>query len=391
MNLKLPGNTRLVGEISPSGSVFSAITLVAASLLFTEEVVLENVPQVNAFTKFLINLKDLGSNYSWVARNTLAITTATISGPTIIDPILIPVMLGRFGEFKIAKNLFSTSLTGWLADVGVELEATSSEVRGSLALLKPLNLNLENSLESSLASLILASKIAEESNLTNCLITEETLDLISFLKEAGVSVIEDSKIPGNVKIQGLPVSTAINFNLHASSFESGFWIAAAIVSNGDLKIINPPKERLISLMSKLTTMGVTFDFSGSILRVWRDSGSKLLPIDFELSKTQFLYDFLPILIPILLMAGGTSKITGIDLNTELSLSDINLFNAKIYDKDIVGPASLKGAKVVVPNFAGGVTLLLAALGANSRSELLEAEKILDYFDGFEIKLKSTQA
>lgn len=391
MNLKLPGNTRLVGEISPSGSVFSAITLVAASLLFTEEVVLENVPQVNAFTKFLINLKDLGSNYSWVARNTLAITTATISGPTIIDPILIPVMLGRFGEFKIAKNLFSTSLTGWLADVGVELEATSSEVRGSLALLKPLNLNLENSLESSLASLILASKIAEESNLTNYLITEETLDLISFLKEAGVSVIEDSKIPGNVKIQGLPVSTAINFNLHASSFESGFWIAAAIVSNGDLKIINPPKERLISLMSKLTTMGVTFDFSGSILRVWRDSGSKLLPIDFELSKTQFLYDFLPILIPILLMAGGTSKITGIDLNTELSLSDINLFNAKIYDKDIVGPASLKGAKVVVPNFAGGVTLLLAALGASSRSELLEAEKILDYFDGFEIKLKSTQA
>ncbi|MCX6784049.1 MAG: hypothetical protein NT141_03190 [candidate division WWE3 bacterium] len=388
MTLKIPGNTRLVGEVTPTGSVFSAITLACASVLFSDEVILENVPQVSAFIKFLSNLKIQGTSFSWIGKNALSLSTPTIISSEILDSIMVPVMLARFGEFKIPKTLVSNVLISWLKALNVELLITSDVIGGKLSTPRPLNLNLENSLEISLASLLLAVKISEESTFTNFLITEETLDLIAFLRSSGITVIEDPKIAGNLKVTGATTLEKSSFTLSASSFEAGFWLAASILSCGDIKIINAPKERLISLLSKLTTMQATFDFSGNSLRIWREPSHKLLPLDIEINKTQFLYDFLPVLVPILLTASGTSKIIGVDLVEELATSDLNLFNAKISDNEIIGPASLKGSKVAITNFYNGVSVLLVALGSGSRSEILESESILDYFDGLEAKLKS---
>ena len=89
----------------------------------------------------------------------------------------------------------------------------------------------------------------------------------------------------------------------------------------------------------------------------------------------------------MLRASGESRISGIKITDEPYIKDINLFDAKIFSETITGPASLRGVKVAVPDFTGGLVLILAALGSSGRSELLEAEKVCDFFDNLPQKLE----
>ena len=65
MNIKVKGEQTLSGEIYPSGSKNSAVHLIPTSLLFTEPVTFENIPNITDVSRLVAILEKLGSKVDW--------------------------------------------------------------------------------------------------------------------------------------------------------------------------------------------------------------------------------------------------------------------------------------------------------------------------------------
>jgi len=350
MTLKFNGNTRLEGDVFPSGSVYSSISVLAGSLL-ANELLLHNVPLVGKVKEFLNSLAVFGVKHTWSAKNSLQLDCSVVTSAEASDPILIAPLLIRLGEVTIKKTLLLPELTQLFKDLEIVINIEGENAVLRMPQTSSKTVNVENNLAASIAALFLGTAGGEGLVINNFLLTEETLDLIEFLKSSGYEVLENQKVYGQLKIKGvttLPASSV--FSLPASSLESAFWASGAVMSFGDVTINNVSRERLISFLSKFTMLGA-------------------------------------LLIPLMLRASGESRISGIKITDEPYIKDINLFDAKIFSETITGPASLRGVKVAVPDFTGGLVLILAALGSSGRSELLEAEKVCDFFDNLPQKLE----
>lgn len=386
MTLKFDGRMPLKGSVSPAGSVYSALSLISASLFF-EKSVLENVPLVPVITTLLESLKKLGVVWKWITPGTLSLVACDLVLENIDNSALVVPLLTRNGRISIKSGILSSRSIKFYQLLGVSIEETPELVTATFGGLDVKDIDVEHSLEFSLAALLLTLKANTEVNLSNFLITEETLDLIEFLKEAGQNIVIDAKDGEKLTVTAQSLVNTVKFFLPSSTLESAFWASAGVMSGGDITIKSVVKDRLISYFSKLTNVGVHFEFDGTRVRVWQDEGHVLKALDFEVTRELPLYDFLPILVPVLLKATGESKISGLDLDQEPYIKDLNLFNAKITNSQIAGPALLKGNKVVITSFNQGLAVILLALGATGKSEILESEKVTNYIGDFNAKLE----
>ncbi|MFH1971571.1 MAG: UDP-N-acetylglucosamine 1-carboxyvinyltransferase, partial [Patescibacteria group bacterium] len=65
MNISVKGGQVLKGEITPSGSKNSAVTVIPATILFDKKVTLRNIPDITDVDKILDIMSKLGSKYDW--------------------------------------------------------------------------------------------------------------------------------------------------------------------------------------------------------------------------------------------------------------------------------------------------------------------------------------
>ena len=89
MTIKLTGGQLLKGEVSPKGSVFSALAILSGSLLSRDKVFLENMPVVPKIASFLEKLKSCGVDYTWAAKNSLVLEVSHLSNNVVTDPLLL--------------------------------------------------------------------------------------------------------------------------------------------------------------------------------------------------------------------------------------------------------------------------------------------------------------
>ncbi|MCA9297503.1 MAG: UDP-N-acetylglucosamine 1-carboxyvinyltransferase, partial [Phycisphaerales bacterium] len=67
------GGRRLQGRIRPAGNKNAALPCLAATVLATEPVTLENVPRIRDVETFLEILVSLGARVTWSAANTVTV------------------------------------------------------------------------------------------------------------------------------------------------------------------------------------------------------------------------------------------------------------------------------------------------------------------------------
>jgi UDP-N-acetylglucosamine 1-carboxyvinyltransferase len=73
MQYVVQGGHRLSGRIRPSGNKNAALPIVAASLLCSEPVHLENVPRIRDVETLVELLQSVGARAEWTTRNSLLI------------------------------------------------------------------------------------------------------------------------------------------------------------------------------------------------------------------------------------------------------------------------------------------------------------------------------
>lgn len=319
--LKLSGGKPLLGEVSVSGARNSAYKLIAASLFVNSDVYLSNVPRIENLNKELQILKSLGGEYEWLGNNYLKINNSKLNKFEIAEELgkdlyttylFAGPLLYRFGEAvlplpeggisKIEKFLHTWSVLNFeinYDDKFVYLKSDNSS---------PSSIEIPNASHLATDNAILSSLFLNgTSTLIDICENIEVKDLIDFCNLIGGSIEYDNKKV--LKINGQRHFKSADFQIVSDLGEALFFTLLAIVTKGNVIIKNIDKSNLSFLISFLTKIEASFDFtSNEELRVWNKSED--IPA-FQVSATTYpgiISDFIPMLASFGLFCNGESTL-----------------------------------------------------------------------------------
>lgn len=425
------GGLSLKGNVKISGSKNAAIKMIAASLLTSEEVTLSNVPNISDVETILKIVRNLGTEADWLDENQLRLKSpspisqkipAEITRTTRSAVMLMAPLLARYGRFSISMpggdeigvrpiNRHLEALESFGAEIsssggyyhgrvsaglhGAEIEFKKNTVMGT---------------ETSILSGVLASG---KTIIANAAAEPEIDDLIEFLNKMGARIVRREE--RTIEIEGVPVLHGADHDIVPDRNEAVTFAVASAVTRGDVILTKVVPQHLTAFLSKLQKMGVNFEVGKDSLRIWMDSDVDLKPVDLETAPYPgFMTDWQQPFCVLLTQARGTSHINEtIYLNRFEYIKELNRMGAKVelsrpsengfkaktdeeYDIDVAGepktlakvsgPTVLIGQRLNIPDLRAGATLVVAALCAKGKSEILGIEHIDRGYERFEEKL-----
>ena len=239
-------------------------------------------------------------------------------------------------------------------------------------------------------------------------------DLIGLLCLMGADVkrTESAKI----KINGATIFKGTDFEVCSDKSEIATFASAAVLTKGNISIKNVKRDSVLQFMNFLNKIGARFEFSENELRVWRHE-EELNPQKIDVAPTPgFVPDWQSLAVLILTQANGESIVHDTVYVDKFGYCvDLNRMGAKIdvvtpseagikvvisddsYNLDsegepktvakISGPTKLRGERLTIQDFKYGAVLVLAALTAEGKSEIIGIENVDYYFEDFTDKLK----
>lgn len=434
----IEGGIPLKGQVQISGAKNAALKMIAASLLTSEEVILEGVPRIEDVGEDLEILKNIGVKVTLLGEHTLSLKADEVFSSEIphslgvksrSSVIMLGPLLARFGEAHFPEPS-GCRIGGRPIDRHVKaLEAMGAQFRlagglykASAARLTGAEFRFEKNTVMGTENLILAAVLAEgKTVIQNAAAEPEVDDLVTLLSTMGAKVGRAEGDPRRVVIEGVRRLSGAQHRILPDRNEVVTFASAAAVTRGDVVMSPVNPQHLTSFLAKLDKMGVGFDVSADSLRVWLEEGQKLAPIEVETSPHPgFMTDWQQPISVLLTQADGESTIhesvyedrfgyleelgkMGVKYR-RLTPAEAGLpFDPDNYNFDwereeepktlakIFGPTSLRGARVMIPDLRAGATLVIAALAAEGQSEVYGVEHIDRGYESFEEKLKGLGA
>ena len=428
----IEGGNPLIGNVKVSGAKNSAVKIIVAALLSNEDIVLENVPRIDNVLTDLKIIECLGAKVQWLGPNRLVINGSGL------DSYEIPVDLGsrnrtasllaaplvfRFGKARIPLpggcRIGPRPINRWIEtwqSFGINVEEKNGILYLESKKLEPAEVAFKiNTHTGTDNAIIFSSFIPGKSTILNAAEEPEVDDLIEFLNLIGGEVLrEDGK---RIEVVGKNVFKGGSYKIMPDRNEVVTFAAAAILTHGNITISPVSKANLLSFANLIDKMDCTYEFSGEEMRVWYNGG-KLSPVNVTTAPAPgFMTDWQPLAGLLLTQVEGESLVHDTvytdrfgytkDLNSmgsEIEVvkpSDVGIeavISDDMYDyrklgepktiAKIHGPTKLHGIKVNIPDLRAGAALVLAALTASGKSNLLGVENIERGYEDFFGKLKN---
>jgi len=431
----IEGARPLEGSIKPSGSKDSAVKLIAAALLSNEDIVLENVPHTTDIHIMIEIIKSIGGSVSWIGDNKLSVNGSTVNNhivpnelgaQTRFSHLLAGPLLFRFGKCVLSKTINTQTriqpINRWIdtwKEMGVEVDSDKEYIYLKAKDLKSGDFNFKiNTHMGTANALIMASFIPGQTFITNAAEENELDDLIEFLNTIGGEA--ERVEPRKIKVIGRNVFTAGFFEVQPDTIETIAYVAAAIVTKGNITIRGLKKLQLASFVNFLTKLGARFEYNRDELCVWY-GGEEFKAIRVESAPAPgFLADWLPFATLIMSYAEGTSYVNDtIYVDRYGFAKDLNRMGANIHLKkpseidfncvisdesydyanlgepmssaEIEGVKKLKGTRLNMNDNRFDSVLVIAALGAEGKSELIGIDEMFVRYENFFEKLSSLGA
>lgn len=433
--ISIEGGIPLQGNVRLSGSLNSSFRLIAASMLSSEDIVLDNVPRVPDLEVDLEIIQKLGGNFKWLSSNKLLLNGSSINSFEIpyaagsknrTAVFLSAALIYRFGKAIIPKpegcrigpRPINRLIETWKA-FGVEVLEDSSHYVLRADSLRPATISFPKPTHSGTDNAILfASFMPGESVINNAVEESETDDLISFLVQLGVNIQRiDAR---TVKVMGANVFKGGAFSVQPDKNEACIFAAAAFATGGNVSIRPISRAPIISFVNTLSKAGCLYEFNKDELRVWA-SGGEITPLTVTTTFAPgFVPAWQPLITLVLTKASGESLVHDTVYTDRWDFTkDLNRMGAKIqlfkpselnmemiinddsYDvaeqgepqsvARISGPSILKGSKLAIQDLKAGPVLVLAALVASGKSEVSGLEHIERGYDNLLGKLVSLGA
>jgi UDP-N-acetylglucosamine 1-carboxyvinyltransferase len=412
------GGGRLSGRIRPAGNKNAALPCLAATVLASDPVTLDNVPRIRDVETFLDIVASLGAGVEWSGPNQVTVDPRGVEVDAIdrdtaerirASLLLAGPLLAKFGHVQlpppggdvIGRRRMDTHFLAFEA-LGAEVHLNGGftvrarKLRGADVFLdEPSVTGTENA--------IMASVCAEgTTRLRNAAAEPHVQDLCHLLVSMGARV---RGIGTHVlEIEGVRELSGARYRIGSDHIETGSFIGMAAVTGSDIVVEDAPTDHLDSTLLGFRRLGVECSLEGTDLRV-HGSGDHVIRQDAfgHVPKIDdgpwpaFPADLTSIALVTATQCQGTILIHEKMFESRMYFTDkLVALGASIILCDphravVVGPSPLTGGVVESPDIRAGMALLIAALGAEGLSRIKNIQQIERAYERIDDRLRALGA
>ncbi len=418
--LVIEGGTPLSGTIVPSGNKNAALPCIAAALLTSEEVVLENVPRIRDVDAMVALLEHLGVAARWLSENELTLRADNVDHTDLDGDLanqirasflLAGPLLSRFGSAEmpppggdvIGRRRLDPHLDAFAAlgadvqvDRWIELHAPSTGLVASDFLMdEPSVMATEN-------ALLAAALTKGQTTIRNAACEPHVQDLAKMLVSMGARI---EGIGSNIlSITGVESLSGTRFRIGSDHIEVGSFIAAAAATGGELRIrdIVPDHLRMTRLAFARLGVEVQVDGSDAIVAagqelIVRNDAGEMMPKIEDGPWPAFPADLTSIALALATQAHGSVMIFEKMFENRLFFVDklvgmgANITLCDPHRAIVIGRSRLRGERQESPDIRAGMALLIAALCAEGTSEIGNIRQIDRGYERIDERLRGLGA
>jgi UDP-N-acetylglucosamine 1-carboxyvinyltransferase len=408
------GGWPLTGTIHVSGAKNSALPCMAAAILTTEDVVLENIPQVRDIDTERKLLAAMGADVElWDDGSTrrTKINCASLTDPVAkyeivktmrASSLVLGPLVARGGVARVAMpggcaiggRPIDLHIKG-LEKMGAQIEQEHGYLVARAERLKGTHIVFDKITVTGTEDLLMAATLAEgETLLENCAREPEVTDLAGLLTAMGAKI--EGAGTATIKVRGVSSLHGATHRINPDRIEAGTFMIAGAITGGDLIVAGCNTAHLGAVIAKLEEAGVRVDLLGRDAVRIRCHG-KLRAADISTEEYPgFPTDMQAQYMALATQAEGASVVKeNIFENRFLHVQELVRMGAQIKvdggTATVQGRAKLSAASVMCSDLRASASLVLAALVADGQSVLDRVYHIDRGYERIEEKLRGVGA
>ncbi len=424
----IQGGRRLRGEIIPQGAKNEALQIISATLLTSEKVIVENIPNIRDVNKLIELLQALGSKveklsetiYSFQADDLHLDFMETEEFSKMVTSLRGSIMiagplLARFGRSvvpqpggdKIGRRRLDTHFIGFeKLGATVVYDAKTSAFTITAKELKGDYMLLDEASVTGTANIVMAAVLAKgTTTIFNAACEPYLLQLCEMLNRMGAQI---SGVGSNLlTIKGVKELKGTTHRMLPDMIEVGSFIGLAAMTKSEITIKNVNYQQLGVIPQVFRNLGITVEKRGDDIYVPAQEnyaierymdGSMLTIADAPWPG--FTPDLISIALVTATQAKGSVLIHQkmfesrlffvdklIDMGAQIILCDPHRATVIGLNQEI----PLRGVRMVSPDIRAGVALLIAALSAEGESVIDNVEQIDRGYQNIDVRLNAIGA
>ncbi|MDP9751914.1 UDP-N-acetylglucosamine 1-carboxyvinyltransferase [Thermoanaerobacter pentosaceus] len=398
----------LKGSVKISGAKNSVLPIIAASLLSSGEIVLDDIPTLkdvnvmielikhfgaicdfeNEKLKIKIDIKDVEAPYELVKKMRASFL---VMGPILAR--LGHAKISMPGGCAIGSRPIDLHLKGFQT-LGADITIGHGYVEARAQKLTGKKIYLDFPSVGATENIMMAAVFADGITIIeNAAEEPEIVDLANFLNKMG------AKIKGagtdTIRIEGVKELKGVEHTVIPDRIEAGTFMVAAAMTGGNVLIENVIVDHVRPIIAKLTECGIKITEEPKGLRVKGTKNYKALDIK-TLPYPGFPTDMQAQMMAMMTVAKGTSVIIEtVFENRFMHVDELKRMGANIKIEGrsavVTGVDHLTGAEVKATDLRAGAALVLAGLIAEGKTEINDIYHIDRGYVKMEEKLKNLGA
>ncbi len=410
--LLIQGGIPLRGTVKVKGSKNASLPIIAASLLTSEPVIIEDVPDLLDVRDMLAVIKSLGSEVQYNAIDEIIHISTHSLEP--LEPsrhkvqkmrasfLVLGPLLARFGQASISlpggcaigSRPVDLHLKG-LTAMGVKFTVSGGLIEGKTNRLQGARIYLDYPSVGATENIMMAGTLARGTTvIENAASEPEIVDLAGFLNSMGARI--SGAGTKTIRIEGVKELGDTRYAVIPDRIEAGTLLLCAAVTGGDVTVTNVLPDHLRPLLAKLRETGISAEeVDYSAIRVI--GSSKTRGVDLKtLPYPGFPTDLQPQFMVLLALSNGTSLVTEtVFENRFMHVDGLRRMNANIQIEGnravIQGSSKLSGAPVKASDLRAAAALVLAGLAAEGTTVISSVDYLWRGYSCFEERLRKLGA
>ncbi len=412
------GRRTLSGSIPVRGAKNAALKALAASLLFKDEVVISNVPEIEDINRAVELLAGLGVKIARRGRHTYVVRTPrrvrTALSPEIAEKLRASVvftgpLLAREGKVVfphpggclIGARPIDLFLSGFQKmGARIKEDGKTYEITAPRGKLEGATIFFGKPSVTATETLLMAGVLARGTTvLKNAAMEPEIAALAEFLNACGAKIDGAGTSKITVKGTGL-LSGKKSFVTPPDRIEAGSFLILAALAAKDMTITHCNPAHLESLLEHLRAAGVSIEVGKNKIRVRNENGSPRVLTSFDVKTHEypgFPTDLQAPMAVLLTQAEGSALVFETIFEGRFRYLEALLkMGAKIEVCDphrviISGQTPLRGRTLESPDLRAGLAYILAALIAEGESVIHNVYTIDRGYERIEERLEKLGA
>lgn len=420
---EIEGGHSLKGEIVPQGAKNEALQVICAVLLTSEEVIIENIPEIRDVLKLIDLLKNLGVKVNRIEKGKYSFLADAVDLDFLDSPdfkaqgaalrgsiMIVGPLLARFGKGyipspggdKIGRRRLDTHFEGFI-QLGAQFEflAEQNFYKVYSERLQGTYMHLDEASVTGTANILMAAVLAEgETTIYNAACEPYLQQLCEMLQKMGARI--EGSGSNKLTVHGVSSLNGCAHRCLPDMIEIGSFIGMAAITQSEITLKNCRVDQLGIIPRTFQRLGIKLEIQGDDIFIPKQDHYEIDSfIDGSILtiSDQIWPGFTPDLISIALVtatqARGTVLIHQkmfesrlffvdnlIDMGAQIILCDPHRATVIGLDRR----TKLKGITMSSPDIRAGVALLIAAMSAKGKSIIKNIEQIDRGYERIEDRL-----